>query len=155
TGHLRRAHTTLSLDSLSAEIRSTRTLNQFDIGSKVNLDLCLTHPVFWGTLCPRGCSSGPPPQRSALRLGSLSYCWSAESHLWGDGDRQFGAGYSLRGWSLRNGLGGGSHGRRWPAVSDALPSSPCRCCDRRGAWCHPRADPAASSIQARGGVSTP
>src|SRR5262249_9754673 len=91
TGHLSRASTTLSLDSLSAEIRSTRTLNQFDIGWKVNLDLRLTHRVFWGTLCPRGCSSGPPSQRSALRLGSLSHCWRAEPHLWRDEDRQFGA----------------------------------------------------------------
>src|SRR5215510_8344049 len=88
TGHLSRAPTTLSLDSLSAEIRSTRTLNQFDIASKVSLDLCLTHPVFWGTLFARGCSSGPPPQCSALRLGSLSYCWRAEPHLWRDEDRQ-------------------------------------------------------------------
>src|SRR5262249_2912391 len=122
---------------------------------KVSLDLCLTHPVFWGTLFARGCSSGPPPQCSALRLGSLSYCWRAEPHLWRDEDRQFGARESLPGWSLLNGLGGGSHARRRPAVPGALPSSPCRCCDRRGAWCHPRADPAASSIQARGGVSTP
>src|SRR5438270_13593362 len=81
TGHSSQASTLSSRDSFSTGTVSTRILNRFSIGSKVTLDLCLTHPVFWGTLCPRGCPSNQPSQSLVLSFVSLSLSWRPEPHL--------------------------------------------------------------------------